>query len=258
MTENIRPYFLISLAFHLCLIFLLFLMKGPSMTEVVPRRVVIEFSPRPERTLPAITPDPRLPDLAPQELAESLKMQGPRTLAMPGTKPAVDPQRLEPTRGGERIAYAARKEPLLPGPSSPAAAPILPAQVLAEELELPPVAVPLEDGGSLGDGESSEDGGYTEEGALEWRGRERKLLKTAGIPFPDILLEEGLEVDVVAGFTVAASGQVVEVHIIRSSGYASVDTAVQHALRSYLFEPSADSSDDIGQIQVRFRLERGD
>jgi TonB family protein len=84
------------------------------------------------------------------------------------------------------------------------------------------------------------------------------LLKTAGITFPDILLEEGLEVDVVAGFTVAANGQVIEVDIIHSSGYPSVDTAVQRALRSYLFEPSADSSEDVGQIQVRFRLERGD
>ena len=258
MTENMRLFFLISLAFHLCLISLLFLMKGPRVTEVVPRRVVIEFSSRPERTLPSITPDPRLPDLAPQELAESLKMQGPRTLALPGTKPAVAPQRLEPTRGGERIVYAAREEPLLPDPSSPAAAPILPAQLLAEELVPPPVAAPLEVVGAVGDGESSEEGGYTEEGALEWRGRERKLLKTAGISFPDILLEEGLEVDVVAGFTVAANGQVVDVEIIRSSGYASVDTAVQQALRSYLFEPSADSSDDVGQIQVRFRLERGD
>jgi TonB family protein len=257
MTENIRLYFLISLGFHLCLILLLFLMKGPRVAEVVPRRVVIEFSRSRERTPPVIAPQPRLPDLAPQELAESLKMQGPRTLAMPGTKPAVDPQQLEFTRGGERIAYAAREEPLLPGPSSPAAAPILPAQLLAEELELPPAAA-LEDGASVGDGESSEDGGYTEEGALEWRGRERKLLKTAGISFPDILLEKGMEVDVVAGFTVAANGQVVEVDIIRSSGYASADTAVQRALYSYLFEPSADSSDDSGQIQVRFRRERGD
>jgi TonB family protein len=257
MTENIRLYFLISLGFHLCLILLLFLMKGPRVTEVVPRRVVIEFSQNRERTLPAIAPEPRLPDLAPQELAESLKMQGPRTLAMPGTKPAVEPK-LEFSRGGERMAYAAREEPLLPRPSSPPAAPLLPAQLLAEELEHPPVVASTEDGGSVGAGDYTEDGGYTEEGALEWRGRERKLLKTAGISFPDILLEEGLEVDVVAGFTVAANGQVIEVDIIRSSGYASVDTAVQRALYSYLFEPSADSSDDVGQIQVRFRLERGD
>ena len=90
MTENIRPYFLFSLGFHLCLILLLLLVKGPRVAEVVPRRVVIEFSQSRERTLPAVVPEQtRLPDLAPQELAESLKMQGPRTLALPGTKSAV-------------------------------------------------------------------------------------------------------------------------------------------------------------------------
>jgi TonB family protein len=134
----------------------------------------------------------------------------------------------------------------LPQPSSPAAAPRLPAQLPVKELATPPALT------------QAEESGFTEAGALEWRGRERKLLKTAGITFPDILLEEGLEVDVVAGFTVAANGQVIEVDIIHSSGYPSVDTAVQRALRSYLFEPSADSSEDVGQIQVRFRLERGD
>ena len=83
------------------------------------------------------------------------------------------------------------------------------------------------------------------------------MLKTAGISFPDILLDEGQEVEVVAVFTVAANGQVVEVDILRSSGYATVDTAVQRALYSYLFESSADSSEDVGQVQYRFRLERG-
>jgi TonB family protein len=247
MTENVRLYFLISLGFHLCLVLLLFLMKGPRVTEVVPRRVVIEFSQSRERTPPAVAPEQtRLPDLAPQELAESLKMQGPRTLSMPGTKSAVEtPQPLVP-RGGERFNYATTEKPLLPRSSSPAAAPLLPAQLLAEELESPPASTP------------TEESGFTEAGALEWRGRERKLLKTAGISFPDILLEEGLEVDVVAVFTVAANGQVTKVDILRGSGYASVDTAVQRALYSYLFEPSADSSEDVGQIQVRFRLERDD
>jgi len=254
MTENIRPYFLISLGFHLCLLILLLLMKGPQVTEVVPRRVVIEFSQRRERTLPAAAPQQtRLPHLAPQEMAESLKMQGPRTLSMPGTKPAVDvPPRPELSRGGERLTYAISEEPLLPSPSSPAVAPRLPEQFVTRELESAPELPPSEEGGL------HEEGGFSESGALEWRGRERKLLKTAGISFPDILLEEGLEVDVVAAFTVAANGQVTEVDIVRSSGYASVDTAVQRALYSYLFEPSDDSSEDVGQIQVRFRLERGD
>jgi TonB family protein len=247
MTENIRLYFLISLGFHLCLVLLLLLMKGPQVAEVVPRRVVIEFSQNRERTLPAVAPEQTwLPDLAPQELAESLKMQGPRTLAMPGTKSTVDSPQPKLSIGGERLTYATAEKPLLPQLSSPAAAPLLPAQLPATELATPPALTPLEESG------------FSEAGALEWRGRERKLLKTAGITFPNILLEEGLEVDVVAVFTVAANGQVIEVDVVRSSGYASVDTAVQRALYSYLFEPSDDSSEDVGQIQYRFRLERGD
>jgi TonB family protein len=123
---------------------------------------------------------------------------------------------------------------------------------LSEEMISPSEVLTVEDS------ERAKEGGYTEAGALEWRGRERKLLKTAGIAFPDILLDEGLEVDVVAVFTVASNGQVIEVDIVRSSGYASVDTAVQRALYGYLFEPAADSSEDVGQVQYRFRLERGD
>jgi TonB family protein len=259
MTENVRLYFLISLGFHLCLMLLLFLMRGPRVAEVVPRRVVVEFSQNREQTLPPAAPEQtRLPDPAPQDLAESLKMQGPRTLAMPGTKPAVESPRPEISRGGERFTFATVEKPLSPRPGSPTAAPLLPAQLLADELESTPAPASAEEKGLPTDSGLIEDGGYTEAGALEWRGRERKLLKTAGISFPDILLEEGLEVDVVAAFTVAANGQVVAVDILRSSGYASVDTAVQRALYSYLFEPSADASEDTGQIQVRFRLERDD
>jgi outer membrane biosynthesis protein TonB len=244
---------LISLGFHLCLVLLLFLMKGPRVEEVTPRRVVIEFSPRREPKLLAATPrQTTLPELLPQQLAESLQMQGPRTLALPGTRAVTDSSQLEMSRGGERFSYAAEDVPLLPQPSAPKTAPLMPAEVLAGQLESPEARTMQENGGSAGDG------GYSEAGALEWRDRERKLLKTAGISFPEILLEEGLEVDVVAVFSVAANGQVVEVDIVRSSGYATVDAAVQRSLYGYLFEPSGDSSEDVGQIQVRFRLERGD
>jgi TonB family protein len=254
MTENVRLYFLISLAIHLSLVVALSLIKGPRVAEVVPRRVVIEFRQSRERPLPRVAPEQaRLPELKPQELAESLKMQGPKTLAMPGLKLAeAVPLQPEPSTGDERFTYEKQEQPLLPQPISPAAAPIFPAPRLSEEMISPPEVPTVEDNERAGDG------GYTEAGALEWRGRERKLLKTAGIAFPDILLDEGLEVDVVAVFTVASNGQVIEVDIVRSSGYASVDTAVQRALYGYLFEPSADSSEDVGQVQYRFRLERGD
>jgi TonB family protein len=259
MTENVRLYLLISLGIHLSLVILLSVVKGPRMAEVVPRRVVIEFTRDREQQLPSFAPEQeRLPDLQPQELADSLSMEGPKTLAMPGMKSAEDSPQAESSTGGNRLSYETQENPLLPQPVSPAAAPILPVSVLSEEPTSSPLAVSAEEGKRPGEEGMSEDGGITEAGALEWIGRERKVLKTAGIPFPDILLEEGQEVDVLAEFTVAANGQVKEVNIVHSSGYAAVDIAVQWALRRYLFEPSADSSEDVGQVQFRFRLERSD
>ena len=245
MTENIRPYFLFSLGFHLCLILLLLLVKGPRAAEVVPRRVVIEFSQSRERTLPAVVPEQtRLPDLAPQELAESLKMQGPRTLAIPGTKSTVVSPQPKLSIGGERLTYATAEKPLLPQPSSPAAAPRLPAQLPVKELATPPALT------------QAEESGFTEAGALEWRGRERKVLRAVRPEFPEVLRQEGLGVDVEASFTVAPNGQVTEVDITRSSGYASVDRAVVRALKNYLFEPSDIGQDDVGVQRFSYRLER--
>lgn len=245
MRENYRVYFLVSLAIHVGLVLLLFLLKGPQAPELIPRRVVIEFSPRLEPSPTAVAPEQtRLPDLEPRELAGSLKMEGPKTLAVPGAG-AVALQELRNV-GGDRLRYTATEKPVLPKRSI-AVAPPRPEELLAREIETPAPALQL-----------PEEDGFTRAGALEWKGRERKLLKTAGIPFPDILLEEGLEVDVAAVFSVAPSGQVIDVDIVRSSGYASVDRAVERALLSYLFEASEDTSTDVGEIQYRFRLERSD
>ena len=248
MRENVRLYLLISLAFHLCVILLLFVMEGPRVSEVVPRRVVIQFSQRRQAPQTLAAPEQaRLPDLQPREMADSLQMQGPKTLSIPGFAPATEASPVrESDSGGRRLSIAREEKPLLPEPrAASGAAPLSPDQLLSREIETGPAPSPEEDG-------------FTESGALEWRGRERKLLRTAEVTFPDILLEEGLEVDVVAAFTVAANGQVIAVDILRSAGYASVDRAVERALRGYLFEPSESGGEDVGQIQYRFRLERGD
>jgi TonB family protein len=247
MRENYRLYLFVSLAIHLCLVLLLFLLKGPQAPERIPRRVVIEFSPRLERSPSAGTPEQtRLPDLEPRELAGSLKMEGPKTLSVPGAGVAAGVRRESRDIGGDRLRYAPTEKPVLPKRSITVAPP-RPEELLARDIETPALASPL-----------PEENGITRAGALEWKGRERKLLKTAGIPFPDILLEEGLEVDVAAVFSVSPSGQVIDVDIVRSSGYASVDSAVERALLSYLFEASDDASTDVGEIQYRFRLERSD
>jgi len=44
------------------------------------------------------------------------------------------------------------------------------------------------------------------------------------------------------------------VEITRSSGFASVDRAVEQALRNALFEEAA--GEDPGRIHIRFRFER--
>ena len=247
MRENYRLYLLVSLAIHLCLVLLLFLLKGPQAPELIPRRVVIKFAPPLERSPLAVSAEQtRLPDLEPRELAGSLQMQGPKTLSVPGTGAAAAALHELRDTGGDRLRYTVEEKPVLPKRSI-AVAPPRPEELLAREIGTlaPPSPLP-------------EENGITRAGALEWKGRERKLLKTAGIPFPDILLDEGLEVDVAAVFSVAPSGQVIEVDIVRSSGYASVDRAVERALLSYLFEASDGTRTDVGEIQYRFRLERSD
>jgi len=244
MRENLRPYLLISLGFHLCLIVMFMFIRGPQVVEVLPRRVKIEFiSQRQRIPVEPTVETSRLPELEAQQLAESLQMQGPKTLAVPGTR--ASSAKPTGTSGGRRSSYERTQQPLLPEVSTPAAAPLLPPELLAEQVDAPDPA-------------PAEESGITETGALEWKGRERQLLKSAALAFPDILLEQGLEVDVLAVFSVAANGQVIAVEIERSSGYASVDSAVQRALLGYLFEPADNSGEDVGQIQFRFRLERSD
>jgi TonB family protein len=243
MRENLRLYLLISLVFHLVALLPLLLMEGPRVSELVPRRVVIEFTESPERTPPELSPEKaKLPELRPSELADSLQMHGPAVLPVPGAGLGSGPSQVRrPPAEGDRLDYRKTEQPVLPEPNS-FAPPIPPAELLRPETVEP----------------AEEEGGFDRAGALEWKGRERRLLRAAGIRFPDILLEEGLEVDVEAVLIVAPNGQVSSVDIVRGSGYASVDRAVERAILGYLFEPSGGPGDDVGRIRFRFRLKRGD
>jgi TonB family protein len=116
-------------------------------------------------------------------------------------------------------------------------------------------------GGARGRGTSETtvaetEGGYTQETALEWKGRQRQLLRGLELKFPELLAEKGLEVDVEAVFAVAPSGQVTRVEITRSSGFASVDRSVEQAMYNTLFEISSAQEEDQGHISFHFRLER--
>ncbi len=252
MIDSGRLYLLISFGLHLGVFATLFFIKGPQVPELTSRRVVIEFSQQARRIQPqsfaAAQESPRLPEMETGELSDSLKLEGPKTLSLPAAKTQVSAatEAAEPASGG-RVEVPEVREPLLP--RRPGDFPLpSPGEMLSREIETP----------SAASAEEALDGGITSTGALEWKGKERKLLKTARIEFPEILLEQGLEVDVEALFEVAASGQVIDVDIRRSSGYASVDRAVEKALFSYLFDSSDETAVDLGKIQFRFRLERRD
>ncbi len=91
---------------------------------------------------------------------------------------------------------------------------------------------------------------------FKWESGKRKLIKSTGLRFPEILLEEGQEVDVEATFFVAPSGQVIQVEITRSSGYTLVDRAVERTVAGYFFEESQVDRREKGVIRFHFRLER--
>lgn len=249
MRENYRLYFLISLGLHAGILLLLLLIEGPRLPEPTTRRVVIRFTDRPLPRRSAGAPQQHLlPDLDTRELAHSLQLEGPRVLSLPGSRMSTRPQ-TSASGDRERAVFSASEAPLLPGKSFTVPVPTIDQLIGPEDRGSKAVRSPTAK-------PAGQDSGFMQPGALEWKGRERNLLKMARVAFPEILLEEGLEVDVEALFTVASSGQVIDVEIVRSSGYASVDRAVERALLSYLFEQSADADNDLGQIQFRFRLER--
>jgi TonB family protein len=252
MSRRVYPYLLVSLGFHLALLALLLLLKGPQLPEVRERRVVVQFArkeqaplppPQPSRTAQIVTPE-RVP------LSASLDPQGPRRLPVPPgrlTAPA-------PASGGLAQTAARADLPLRESAMVPSAAlPVPPPDLAAVLQDVPRSAVAAPAGGASA---AAAERGYLDQSELEWKGRERKVLKAARPEFPDILLQEGQEVDVEALFTVEPSGQVTRVEITRSSGYNAVDRTVERTLMGYLFEPSTDESQDTGRIVFRFRLER--
>jgi TonB family protein len=265
MTRSVYPYLLVSLGLHLLVLLMLLILTGPQPPEVRQRRVVIEFSRREVHPVPSGEPRPAeilVPQAEP--LSGSLDLSGPSTLSAPsGRMPGLPermpgvPERLpehsRPTRArgwpGSRIELPAEAEKasVAPEPGFHVSMPDL------EDIldDVPSAAAP-----EAKDVSESREHGTLASGALEWRGRERKVLKSVRPEFPAVLLQEGQEVDVEATFRVAPNGQVTRVDIYRSSGYAVVDRAVEQALLNYLFEPSGVDDEDTGKIRFSYRLER--
>ncbi len=95
-----------------------------------------------------------------------------------------------------------------------------------------------------------------EEPQIGWNDRPRRLLVRRTPEFPQKLIQEGLEAEVVARFLVSPEGQVVQVELLQSSGYSLADASVIQALRGYSFDKSPVGRSDTGTIRFSFRLER--
>jgi TonB family protein len=86
----------------------------------------------------------------------------------------------------------------------------------------------------------------------------RKLIRRRDPTFPTVLSALGQEVECEARITVSPSGGVTRVEITRSSGYTEIDAGVEAALRDYLFSRADGSTDTVGTVRLRFRLEKTD
>jgi TonB family protein len=257
MLRRHLPYLGFSLAAHALLLLLLLYWRLPLEPEAPPKKVLLEF----RRPASAESPAARLAARSPRELPGLGLPEGGRgRLAMPA---AAAPPDLSSKRTG--VARAQLPPAKLPRAELPRRTQDSPARAAEPTgaAALPTARQLLRGFGGAAPAPAEATGergsipgpsGYMQATALEWKGGERTQLQQPQVRFPALLLEKGLEVDVEADFVVAPSGQVASVEITRSSGFASVDRAVEQALRDALFSEAA--QEDSGRIRFRFRLER--
>jgi TonB family protein len=251
MMRRYLPYVAFSLLLHGCLLLVFAFWKVTQEQQPEQRRVLLEFRRQAPRQPRSAGRSPALLGQA-ADAAAGLRVPDAGVLALP--KPdlrtpqaararvsagSAEPVRIERT---EKPRLAERGNP----PSFPSAAETLQEALSGAAREA--AVSSLEPTGAVG--------GYTQETALEWKGRQRQLLRSPELRFPELLAEKGLEVDVEAAFAVAPNGQVTRVEISRSSGFASVDRTVVQALYNTLFEVSSGEEEDQGRISFHFRLER--
>ena len=260
-------YLASSFILHLGILVVFMLLKGPELPRLTERRVVINFTRE-----PLITPsnlrsegDQAVPEMESQRRSvQGQAILDPDKLPVPGgvnVRQAIEPMQVAERAEREEIG-APRLESqalvILPELADPTAEPSSEDRL---QLELERVLSQVRKDSDPEDLPSG--GGITGPGALEWRDRPRKLLRQGTLEFPEILKDEGREVDVGARFAVTVIGQVINVEIVQRSGYAAVDRAVVRAVSDYRFEalPAdihvADHL-DYGLIRFFFRLEHSD
>ena len=239
------PYVLFSLAVHGGLFAAFTIWKLPVESGSRQRRVVLEFlrpvGPQGRRAAAL----PRAPGMA---VREGKPLSAPAAVSSLPLR-ETSALRALPRGSSSLLDLLGSRPPAPVRASEPAGAPALPTAAEALRGLAPARAAAASPAAEAGNPD-----GYAPATALEWQGRERSLLRRPQLRFPELLQEKGLEVDMEAELVVAASGQVVRAVITRSSGFASVDREVELALRDALFDSSA--QEDVGRIQIRFRLER--
>jgi len=244
-------YLAFSLGMHACLFLILFFWKVAQEPQPEPRTVLLEvrslkpsqFRPGERFSAPAASASTLVGGLAlPEPGVLSLAWAEPRTSRTVRARVAADIRETAPIERTEKPRLAERSDELsFPSPEETLSGALSGG---ARERGIPTSAA------------AEAEGGYRQETALEWKGRQRQLLRGLELKFPELLAEKGLEVDVEAAFAVAPSGQVTRVEITRSSGFASVDRSVEQAMYNTLFEVSSGQEEDQGRISLHFLLER--
>jgi TonB family protein len=245
------PYVAFSIAFHGCLLLAFSFWKIAREPLPESRRVILEYRSRALRQSPleGRRSDPLVQDSG---HGRGLRVADAGALSLPTAALRIAGEaRAKVGLSSEAPSAIERSEkPRLVQPADslafPSAAETLKKALTAAGGEPMPSAPPA----------TAAAGGYAQETALEWEDRQRQMLRSPELRFPELLAEEGLEVDVEAAFAVAPNGQVTRVEITRSSGFASVDRAVVQALHNTLFDASPGDAEDQGRISFHFRLER--
>ncbi len=98
--------------------------------------------------------------------------------------------------------------------------------------------------------------GSARPGKVNWRGGYSRSLQY--MPAPEYPLEyrrQGIQAEVLLEAEVDATGRVISVTVLRSSGYPELDILAKNSVRRARFSPSSVANQiDVGEIAVRFEL----
>lgn len=98
--------------------------------------------------------------------------------------------------------------------------------------------------------------GKTGMGFGRWQsGYARKMTYIPPIEYPLYYRQQGIQAEVWLSVEVDPMGRVVEVEILRSSGYSKLDILAKNALKEARFTPlPGRKENDVGEIEVKFQL----